>query len=47
MNKKAQKRSYPPIYEKTVPLAIAILAAIILAMLIFTVAVGLGVINFG
>jgi len=46
MNKKTKKRSYPPIYEKAVPLVLAILAATIFALLVFTVAVGLGVSNF-
>jgi len=46
MNKKVKKRSYPPIYEKTLPLVLALLAAIMFALLVFAVAVGLGVSNF-
>lgn len=36
-------RKYPPIYEKVVPIAIAILILIITGLLVFTVLVGLGV----
>ena len=40
-------REYPPIYEKIVPIAIGILMVIIVGVLIFTVAVGVGALNFG
>ncbi len=42
-----EKRQYPPFYEKFVPMAIGILAVIILVMLVFTIAVGVGVLKFG
>lgn len=38
------KRRYPPFYERVVPIAIGVLAIIIVGMLIFTVAVALGLI---
>ena len=41
------KRSYPPFYEKFVPIAIGVLALVIVSMLIFTLAVGFGVLKFG
>jgi uncharacterized membrane protein YvbJ len=41
------ERKYPPFYEKIIPIAIGILALIIVAMLIYTIAVGVGVLNFG
>jgi len=47
MVQKKTKRSYPPVYEKIVPVAIGLLAIVILGMLIFTIAVGVGALNFG
>jgi hypothetical protein len=41
------KREYPAVYEKAVPIAIGVLIAIVSAMLVFTVLVGIGVLNFG
>ena len=40
-------REYPPVYEKIVPLAIGLLLIVIVGVLIFTVAVGVGVLKFG
>ena len=36
------KKQYPKLYEKTVPIVLGILALAILAMLIYTVGVALG-----
>jgi hypothetical protein len=47
MSMMQKKRSYPQVYERTVPVAIGLLAVLILGMLIFTIAVGVGVLNFG
>ena len=41
------KRQYPAFYEKFVPIAIGILAVVILGMLLFTIAVGVGMLKFG
>lgn len=41
------KREYPAVYEKIVPIALGLLSMIVLAMLIFTVLVGIGILNFG
>ncbi|MBC8505717.1 MAG: hypothetical protein ISR58_09750 [Anaerolineales bacterium] len=41
------KRQYPAFYEKFVPIAIGILAFVILGMLVFTIAVGVGALKFG
>jgi cell division protein FtsN len=41
------KREYPAVYEKAVPIAIGVLIAIVIALLLFTVLVGIGVLNFG
>ena len=41
------ERKYPPLYEKIIPVALGILAIIILGMLVYTVAVGVGILNFG
>jgi hypothetical protein len=38
-----QKRSYPAFFEKTIPIAIGVLILIIFVMLIFAVAVIMGV----
>ena len=40
------KREYPAFYEKFVPVAIGILAVVIVAMLAFTIAVGVGALKF-
>ena len=42
-----KERSYPPVYEKLIPIAIGVLGFIIVGVLIFTVAVALGIFNFG
>ena len=49
MTEKSQpsKREYPAVYEKVVPLAIGALVLVVIAMLIFTVLVGVGALNFG
>ena len=41
----APKKNYPQFYEKTVPIAIGILVFIIVAMFIFTIAVGIGIVS--
>jgi hypothetical protein len=41
------KREYPAIYEKIVPVALGLLAVIVLAMLVYTILVGIGILNFG
>ena len=49
MNEKSPptKREYPAVYEKMVPLALGVLIVIVVAMLIFTLLVGVGALNFG
>jgi hypothetical protein len=47
MTEKKSKRQYPSFYEKIVPTAIAILALVVIGMLIFTIAVAIGVVSFG
>jgi hypothetical protein len=47
MAQKKTKRSYPPLYEKILPVAIGLLAIVILGLIVFTIAVGIGVLNFG
>lgn len=39
-------RKYPTFYEKFIPIAIFILAVIVVGMLIFTLAIGVGAIQF-
>ena len=39
----ANKRQYPPLYEKIIPIALGIIALAILALLVISVAVALGV----
>jgi hypothetical protein len=46
MTENKPKRQYPPFYEKFVPVAIGTLGLIVIAMLLFTLAVGIGWINF-
>jgi hypothetical protein len=41
------KREYPAVYEKVVPIALGVLAVIVVAMLIFTILVGVGALDFG
>jgi len=41
------KRQYPEFYEKFIPIAIGVLAIVILVMLVFTIAVGVGALKFG
>ena len=41
------KRAYPVVYEKIVPIAIGLLVVIVVGMLVFTILVGLGALNFG
>ena len=41
------KREYPTIYEKLVPIALGMLAVIVLAMLVYTILVGVGLLDFG
>ena len=41
------KRDYPAVYEKIVPIALSVLVVIVVAMLIYTILVGIGVLNFG
>jgi hypothetical protein len=40
------KRSYPPLFEKLVPIAIGLLLIVVIGLLIFTIAVGVGVPGF-
>jgi hypothetical protein len=39
---RTNKRQYPPLYEKIVPIALGVIALAILALLIISVAVALG-----
>jgi hypothetical protein len=41
------KRAYPAAYEKFIPIALGVLAAIVIGMLVFTILVGVGVLDFG
>ena len=41
------KREYPALYEKIVPIALGLLIVIVIAMLVYTLLVGFGVLNFG
>jgi len=41
------KREYPAVYEKIVPIVLGVLFVIVIAMLIFTVLVGIGALDFG
>jgi len=45
-NKTNPQRSYPPVYEKLIPITIGVLILIIAGMLIFTIAVALGVVSW-
>jgi len=42
MAEKKINRKYPPFYEKFVPIAIGLLVLVVVGMLVFTVAVGVG-----
>lgn len=44
---KRQPRTYPPFYERFIPAAIGLLVILIIGMLVFTVAVGTGLLRFG
>jgi hypothetical protein len=48
MTEKAEKstRKYPAFYEKLVPVVLSVLAVIIVVVLIFTIAVGVGALKF-
>ena len=41
------KREYPAVYEKMVPMALTVLILIVIAMLLFTILVGIGALSFG
>lgn len=41
------KREYPAVYEKIVPIALGLLIVIVVALLLYTVLVGIGALNFG
>jgi len=45
--KPSTKRNYPAVYEKIVPIALGVLVVIVVAMLIYTILVGIGALNFG
>ena len=45
-NSSPPKREYPAIYEKIVPIAIGLLVAVVIAMMLFTILVGVGAFNF-
>lgn len=47
MVEKKSSRQYPPFYEKFVPIAIGLLVLVVVGMLVFTVAVGVGALKFG
>lgn len=47
MTDKKPKRAYPPFYEKFIPVAIGLLALVVIGMLVFTIAVGVGALKFG
>ena len=47
MVEKKIKRKYSPFYEKFVPIAIGLLILVVVGMLVFTVAVGVGALKFG
>jgi len=40
-------RTYPAFYEKFIPIAIGLLAVLIVGMLAYTLAVGTGILQFG
>jgi len=40
------KRAYPAVYEKIVPIALGVLAVIVLALLVYTILVGVGLLHF-
>ena len=41
------KRQYPKFYERFIPFAIGILVLVVVAMLVFTVAIGTGMLVLG
>jgi hypothetical protein len=46
-NTSSSNRKYPKFYEKFVPIAIGVLSVVIIGMLVFTIAVGIGALKFG
>ena len=46
-NTSESKRAYPALYEKIVPITIGLLVVIVVAMLVFTILVGVGALKFG
>lgn len=44
-NTRPTKRSYPPLYEKLIPIFLALLAVVIVGILILTIGVAFGVIG--
>jgi len=47
MTEPKPKRAYPAFYEKFIPVAIGLLVVLIAGMLLFTIAVGTGMLKFG
>jgi len=47
MTEKKTTRTYPPFYERFIPIAIGLLALVIIGMLAFTIAIGVGALKFG
>ena len=47
MTEKKLKRTYPPYYEIFVPVAIGLLAILVVGMLAFTISIGVGALKFG
>jgi hypothetical protein len=41
------KRCYPSLYEKIVPVALGVLVLFVIFMLLFTILVGTGLLDFG
>lgn len=41
------QKTYPAFYEKFIPIVIGLLAVLIFGMLVYTVAVGTGMLQFG
>lgn len=42
-----KKRKYPDFYEHIIPIALSILAVLVLLMILFSIAVGAGILHFG
>ena len=47
MAEKMRTRKYPPFYEKLIPVAIGLLVFVLAVMLVFTLVVGVGILQFG